>query len=274
MSRIFRQPEDWLGRALCIPVIGAGGTGSELFDGLALIHRALRKLDNPHGLDLTLIDADTVSPANTGRQRYYEHDIGENKAITSVQRQNITNHVHWRAVPRMWNRTQVKLLEEADIVVSCVDSAAVRAEIAEAGKHCPHTLWLDFGNGASTGQCVLGHLGATRPPAVDGSIPLRLPHALDLYRAAPAPAADTTPSCSLAEALAQQDLFINRVLANAGLAILWNLIHHGAIEAHGSIVDVRTGITVPIMIDEAVWADFGYTPAELPPLQQDQALAA
>jgi hypothetical protein len=35
---------------------------------------------------------------------------------------------------------------------------------------------------------------------------------------------DDTPSCSLAEALEKQDLFINSVLAQMGSSLLWNLI--------------------------------------------------
>jgi hypothetical protein len=41
---------------------------------------------------------------------------------------------------------------------------------------------------------------------------------------------DDTPSCSLAEALEKQDLYINSVLAQMGSSLLWNLFRNGLTE--------------------------------------------
>ena len=41
---------------------------------------------------------------------------------------------------------------------------------------------------------------------------------------------DETPSCSLAEALEKQDLYINSVLAQIGSSLLWNLFRNGLTE--------------------------------------------
>ena len=38
---------------------------------------------------------------------------------------------------------------------------------------------------------------------------------------------DDTPSCSLAEALQKQDLFINGSLAQMGCSLLWDLFRYG-----------------------------------------------
>ena len=44
---------------------------------------------------------------------------------------------------------------------------------------------------------------------------------------------DSGPSCSLAEALEKQDLFINSTLAQLGCNLLWKMFRHGMIEYHG-----------------------------------------
>ena len=62
------------------------------------------------------------------------------------------------------------------------------------------------------------------------------------------PKDDQGPSCSLAEALGKQDLFINTNLANAGLAILWKMFRELHIKNHGCYVNLETGVTNPIKI--------------------------
>jgi len=57
---------------------------------------------------------------------------------------------------------------------------------------------------------------------------------------------ESGPSCSLAEALTKQDLFINSTLANLGCNLLWNLITCGGIEFNGLFLNLRNMKVNPI----------------------------
>ena len=57
-----------------------------------------------------------------------------------------------------------------------------------------------------------------------------------------------TPSCSLAEALTKQDLFINSSLANMGASLLWQLFREGFIINRGFFINLRDFRTQPIKV--------------------------
>ena len=56
------------------------------------------------------------------------------------------------------------------------------------------------------------------------------------------------PSCSTAEALKKQDLYINSTLANYGASLLWQLIQAGMVECRGVFVNLRNFRTTPLMV--------------------------
>ena len=56
------------------------------------------------------------------------------------------------------------------------------------------------------------------------------------------------PSCSLAEALEKQDLYINSTLAQFGCNLLWKLIRDSNIRQHGCYVNLETLSVNPIKI--------------------------
>lgn len=58
--------------------------------------------------------------------------------------------------------------------------------------------------------------------------------------------ADSGPSCSLAEALSKQDLFINSTLAQLGYNILWKMFRNGMIEHQGLFLNLETLKVNPI----------------------------
>lgn len=51
---------------------------------------------------------------------------------------------------------------------------------------------------------------------------------------------DSGPSCSLAEALEKQDLFINSILAQAGCGLLWKMIREGRTFYRGIYLNLDT----------------------------------
>ena len=57
---------------------------------------------------------------------------------------------------------------------------------------------------------------------------------------------ESGPSCSTAEALNKQDLFINSALAELGSTLLWRMIRQGYIESHGLYLNLDKMVVNPI----------------------------
>jgi len=261
----FLCPDSWLDRQIDVTLVGAGGTGGEVFDGLVRLHLALIGLGHPGGLNVTVYDPDSVSHANIGRQRFAFVDCGQNKALTLVQRYNLAFGLDWSAIPARFSPRHMSR-SRGDLLITCVDLATVRSRI---GRHyrgySDAPYWLDFGNGQYRGQVVLGALGEEcryRPEQpLNGC---RLPHVYDLFPELDRVDDTSEPSCSLAEALTHQDLFVNRFVAQVGLNLLYQLIRTGAVDHHGAFIDVRRGAVDPIGIDLNNWAVLGYAPPATP----------
>jgi PRTRC genetic system ThiF family protein len=255
-----------------VAVIGAGGTGSQLMNNLVRLHLALIALGHPGGLHVTLWDDDIVSAANVGRQSFYPGDIGSPKASTIVNRINMAFQLNWSSqVQRLNGESALK----AQIVIGCVDNRKARLAILQAAKRNRVHYWLDCGNRLGDGQVVLGEVCPTLVRKGNGP---RLPHAADLYPELIDPAQDATddvPSCSLADALEKQSLFINTSVAMFACNILTELFRHGQIAYHGIFVNLKSGRTSPLQVSEEVWKRFGYViPAEPAPAKKPRASRA
>jgi len=242
-------PTALLTERIQVILVGAGGTGGEMLDRLIRVHHGLVKTGHPGGLHVTLVDGDTISEANIGRQRFAPFDVGQAKASTLIHRANVAFGLDWEAKdeyasPKEW--------WHCDLLVTCVDRAGFRAEVGVGGRYRnDDTLWLDTGNGATTGQVVLGHLGTPD----SGS---RLPNVYDLYPELEGVNDDAEPSCSFAEAIRHQDLTINPMIADAAANILWRMLRHGGLDFHGATVDLTRGSVAPLPIDPRTWEFFGY----------------
>lgn len=233
-----------------VALIGCGGNGAQMLTGLARLDRALRALGG-HGLQVTAYDGDTVSTANVGRQLFYPSDVGANKAVTLVTRLNAGFGLSWHAKPQHAT-PQNGYHGREDLVITCVDSAAARTQIGGCLSHPDHNpYWLDLGNRAEDGQVVLGQMHATGKQ-------LRLPHVLDLFPeiAAGTILDDDVPSCSLAEALERQALFVNDAVVTQAKEILWRMFRTGQLEWHGAFINTRLGRVTPLAINPKAWARF------------------
>ena len=83
-------PRDLLGqRAVRVLVVGAGGTGSAIVMGLPYLDQAMRVWGRSSGLEVVMMDADTVSETNCVRQPFSISDIGQNKATVLINRINL-----------------------------------------------------------------------------------------------------------------------------------------------------------------------------------------
>jgi len=249
-----------LTKTVKIHLVGVGGSGSQVLSGLSRLHLALLSLGHPHGLDVTVFDSDTVSHSNVGRQLYYPSDIGLNKAIVLVHRLNAAFGLDWKAWPERYDRNLSRFeFSSPDILISCVDSAASRREInMMLDGACQHVYWLDTGNSSQTGQVVLGEPRCSWQRRKRSKKDERLPIVTELFPELldPSIPEDDTPSCSLAEALEHQELFICQSMATYALQMLWTLFRYGTLDFSAQFINLKNGITTPLPIDPEKWQRF------------------
>ena len=238
---------------LSVALIGCGGTGSQVLTSLGRMNYALKQLGHP-GLHVIAYDADIVTEANCGRQLFSEQEIGHNKAECLVTKLNMFFGTKWDCVQGMYNQNS----STANIVISCVDTVKSRkiisSRLRERSMYGETTVyyWMDFGNTQDSGQVVLGTAGRKieQPKGKRGCVAL-LPSVSDLFNLSSLSDRHGGPSCSLAEALTRQDLFINSALAQSGMAILWKLFH-GVIDIHGAYLNLDTMRMNPIKVTKHV----------------------
>lgn len=247
-------------------LVGVGGTGSQILTGLGRMNHALAKLGHA-GLHLHVFDSDTVSPANVGRQIFSMTDVGRNKAETLVTRVNTFFGTNWVAYPNLFSRSitffNVKQRSTPEIIITAVDSASARIEIAQLIADTGITYWCDAGNKSKSGQCVFGSVnksGVKQPGQKAETTPV-LPTVLDLYPdIKDYDDDDQTPSCSLEEALTRQDLFVNQWVATICLEILWKGFRKGFITEHGAFVDLNSLVVRPLPVNPETWKSMGWEP--------------
>ncbi|UXC92952.1 MULTISPECIES: PRTRC system ThiF family protein [Sphingobium] len=237
-------PADFDNRPIRIMLVGCGGNGGQMLMGLASLDTALRAISS-RSLDVIVVDDDVVTEANLGRQPFYRCDLGNSKARTLTERINLAHGLAWRAV--RGRAPGAVGLNGADILISCVDTASARralgAELANA--HAAVAYWMDLGNRATDGQYLIGC-----PARAADERHGRLPTVLEAFPelADESVADDDAPSCSVAEALERQSLFINRVMASHALALLFDLLGRGSIGYAGAFINLATGQAVPISL--------------------------
>lgn len=243
-----------------VNLIGAGGTGGQVLTALARMNYALNALGHA-GLFVRVFDDDTVDAANLGRQLFTTAELGLYKSVALINRINRFFGTNWRAETIRYDKACLtdRELASAAITVSCVDTVDARYEIAGilqqlAGRYNGRDrvrYWMDFGNSRSSGQVLLSTLEKIPQPASElyrtvDHLPLVTDEFKDLLSASEK--ADNTPSCSLAEALAKQDLFINSVLANCGASLLWTLFREGILFNRGFFLNLADLRAQPIRV--------------------------
>jgi PRTRC genetic system ThiF family protein len=247
---------------ILINLIGAGGTGSQFLTALGRMNHALIELNHP-GLMVRVFDDDKVEPANLGRALFPTADLGMYKAVALVNRINLFFGTNWKAITERYNRETIQdnpELRMAEFTVSCVDTVSARFEIAELLMNLDKRVtymrnrplyWMDFSNSKDTGQVILSTLTKIEQPSskkfevVDG-LPLVTEEFGELLKQSET--TDHTPSCSLADALGKQDLFINSALANLGASLLWQMFREGMLFNRGFFLNLKEFRTTPIKV--------------------------
>jgi PRTRC genetic system ThiF family protein len=214
-------------------VVGCGGNGSAIAAGLPYLHQALLAYGHPEGLQVTLLDADVISPTNCVRQPFSRSEIGLYKSVVLANRLNLFWGLDWQGIPEHLDTK--RRLDGVDIVIGCVDTRKARAAIARCAEDWSEVdYWLDLGNNSDSGQFVLGEPLNRR----NSRHRLRLRTVSELFPEVIQPDldGDGLPSCSAAEALDRQEPFVNPSLANHALALLARLFRYGSISYHGAFV--------------------------------------
>lgn len=246
---------------ITVNLIGAGGTGSKVLTALIEMNHSLIALGHA-GLNVHLWDDDIVTEANLGRQRFADCETGLYKSVALINRANRWSGTNWKAETIKFEKDSLGRLPEnagATIFISCVDSVKARFEIAAILKQLNNSrayvnrprYWMDFGNSQQTGQVILSSVGNIKQPNSEkyetvSNLPFVTEEFSELLKHSEA--IDDTPSCSLAEALEKQDLYINSTLAQMGCSLLWNLFRNGLIEYRGFFLNLKDFRSQPILV--------------------------
>ena len=224
---------------------------------------ALQALGHP-GLHVTVFDPDTVSQANIGRQLFSETELGQNKAVSLVTRINRFFGYAWTAEPQCFPTRNFSEDSTANIIITCTDNIRSRLTLWKFLKkvrkenfsdhslkkvrkenfsdHSAPIYWMDFGNSQTKGQVIIGTVREkVLQPSSQEYIPMPKMNVItEEVDYAKIKEKESGPSCSLAEALEKQDLFINSTLAHIGCDILWRMFKEGKTLYRGAYVNLET----------------------------------
>jgi PRTRC genetic system ThiF family protein len=229
-------------RPINVLVVGCGGNGSAIAAGLPYLHQALLAFGHPGGLNVTLIDPDTVSETNCVRQPFCRAEIGLSKAIVLAHRTNMFWGLAWKGM--QVKIEQLKGGAQVDILIACVDTRKARRAINRWALRSRVLYWLDLGNDAASGQFVLGQPNNSANRKKKD----RLLTVAELYPeiVSSKDKLDDQPSCSAAEALTRQEPFINQSLAYAALGLLAQVLRRGSSSYQGGFCNLLTGHLSPL----------------------------
>jgi PRTRC genetic system ThiF family protein len=246
---------------ITVNLIGAGGTGSKVLTALMEMNHSLIELGHA-GLRVRLWDDDIVTNANLGRQRFAESETGLYKSVALINRANRFSGTNWKAETTKFEKDSLGRIPEeaqATIYITCVDNVQARFGVAEILKEISNRrnhrdepkYWLDFGNSQHTGQVLLSTIGNIHQPNSEkyetvANLRMITEEFGELLKQSEQE--DDTPSCSLAEALEKQDLFINSSLTQMGCSLLWSLFRYGMTPYRGFFHNLKDFRTHPIKV--------------------------
>jgi len=243
-----------------IVIVGTGGTGSYLSQGLAKLVVGYRLK-----IDVVLVDPDEIEEKNCSRQNFHAYEIGQSKAEALAFRLNQQYGLGFAAVVSNGetflgyrnngnrdgnhaNAVGAKYLDLTRLIITCVDSVEARKPYRDCGP------WLDLGNGLETGQALYGitfdkekvcselKLWDTTPQVTLLPNPYLL--AGMAKRKNPKKKA---PSCA-DHPFSEQGVFANEWAAAAGLTILHQLLVKGQVTTPAIYFDTSKGLMMPQFI--------------------------
>lgn len=244
-----------------VNLVGAGGTGSKVLTALMEMNHSLIALEHA-GLQVRLWDDDIITTANLGRQRFAQSEVGLHKSVALINRVNRFMGTNWKAETGKFEKDGFGGLPgnaKATITITCVDNVQARFGVADIldgistrrNDRDEPKYWMDFGNGRDTGQVLLSTVGEIGQPESGkyetvASLPFVTEEFGELLKQSEQQ--DDTPSCSLAEALDKQDLYINSSLTQMGCSLLWSLFRNGMTPYRGFFLNLKEFRSQPVTV--------------------------
>lgn len=228
-------------------IIGTGGTGSYLSQGLAKMIAGYRL-----NLEVLLVDPDVVEEKNCARQNFFPWEVGQPKAEALAFRLNQQYGLSFSAIQAKGE--EVKKLHpslftpHSSLLVTCVDTIEARKPLKGAG------YWLDMGNGVETGQALYGCTEDVKKLKDEVKKWDKTPHVAALPSPYLAfnmdklkPSKKKAPSCADTP-FAEQGVMANEYAAAAGLTILHQLLVKGQLITPAVYFDTSKGRMTPEFI--------------------------
>lgn len=241
---------------------GAGGTGSHFAKHLSRMIYTMLSIDldmikHVHIFDYDTIDENTAARANysplhkglyksevlaLSLNRFYQYDFftGHNTTIMDI------------------NMDEESKTEAVLFVVTCTDSISSRRKILDYySKLRIPFYWLDIGNSVNTSQFVLGNLSCftgnieifKQPEDNQFKAVIKLktvdrifPGYFNVKEEA------NIDSCSVADALSRQDMFINSITAEYAVKMIYEFFRNYNLMYHGMFINLEQNSINPIMI--------------------------
>lgn len=227
---------------ITISVIGAGGNGSLIMTKLARLCSALRKMDHP-GFHVTLIDADIVEAKNEGRQMFTKQDVGSFKADCIVSKINHSFGFDWDCDNEMFTKkNNFHVLN--NIVICAVDNVKSRKLILEEfyfarGSDTNRPFYLiDCGNARDFGQVIFCDQKKELKNFFDYFPEAKKKETIKIQGR----------SCSYAESLQEQDLFINDWVSLHAVNLIKKLMFEKQIDYQGVVFNTDSLDSVKMKI--------------------------
>lgn len=231
---------------ITIVLVGCGGTGSFIANGLARLAAHCRMSGGPQ-LTLLFMDGDRVEPKNIGRQWFCAAEVGRNKAETLADRLNAALGLNIQAHPMMLSELG-GLPQRAGghygIIIGAVDGAEGRKGIVREFAINHWHLWIDSGNHEHSGQVVAGTAterarlrGAFRLGGVCAALPAPSLVYPDLLKTAPIrPRQD----CAAAMEDNAQGLCVNQMMASIVGQYVYQVVIHRQLTTFETVVDLQS----------------------------------
>lgn len=223
-------------------LVGCGGTGSYLAEGLASMIAGYRM-----DISLTLVDFDVVEDKNVYRQLFMPFDVAEAKYKSEALSEMLNIRFGLNTSFSTEKIEEPCSGNRETLIITCVDKVSVRKLFKDS------FLWLDLGNDRTSGQAIFGT--TSRPEVVQEQ--KRFWKKLPYVRALPnvylragleqLEDASTVPSCADTP-FTEQGPLVNRWAAGVGLGIIEQLLVQGEVRTPCSYFDTMAGVVAPIRI--------------------------
>lgn len=218
------------------------GTGDLAIAGVTLLpylHRSLLSSGHPGGLQVTVLDGDSVSHTCQRTQPFHEADVGEPASVVLVERMNALWALEWRAVAD--DLVSAEQLAGVHILLSAVTTAGRRASLAECAAASRLDYWLDLATHPEGAQFVLGEplnqrnrAGRGRLRVVSELFPETVRRAFD--------AANESASGNPHDPRYGVEALLASITASHALMLLSRLLLVGSVAHQGGLIGPRGGV--------------------------------